>query len=122
MTQSMLLTKLIELTRYVPFVLAVSCVIMSVFEPFSIHLHVLEWLSGINILTIYTLYILSYLLKFCWKHRLAIHFLSTYWLVSFIDSIYQFPITDFQYSMVIIAIAILFLLYYIIKDKIPWMQ
>lgn len=122
MNQQKLLSKLIEFTRYIPFVLAFICVLLTVCDPFGVSIYFLDWIFGVSLTQIYTLYILSYLLKFCWKHRLAIHFLSTYWLVSFIDSIYQFPITDFQYSMVIIAIAILFLLYYIIKDKIPWMQ
>ena len=76
MTKTNLLENLINITRYIPFINSFMCVLYSVLEYFSIHIHILNILIGMSFIYIYVLYILSYLLHFCWKHRLAIHFLS----------------------------------------------
>lgn len=115
MSQTSLLAKLTEFTRYLPFISSILCIIAVISETFHIHLHVISWFAGMSLVYIYSLYILSYLLKFCWKHRLAIHFLSTYWLISFIDSIFQLSTSDTTYTLLILFIALIFISYYFIR-------
>ena len=117
MTKTNLLENLINITRYIPFINSFMCVLYSVLEYFSIHIHILNILIGMSFIYIYVLYILSYLLHFCWKHRLAIHFISIYLLTSLIDSYFKLPISDFSYLLLILGIAFIFLLYYFIRSN-----
>jgi hypothetical protein len=54
----------------------------------------------------------SYLFKFCWKHRLCIHYLSFIWAFSVLDIIFCFTISNFTYTMIEIIVFVLMLMYY----------
>ena len=85
-----LLNGLTLFTKHIPFINSIICIFYTIIEFLHIHIHIIQFISCLSLFYIFVLYILSYLLHFCWKHRLAIHFLSTYWLLSLIDSFITF--------------------------------
>lgn len=110
-----LLNGLTLFTKHIPFINSIICIFYTIIEFLHIHIHIIQFISCLSLFYIFVLYILSYLLHFCWKHRLAIHFLSVYWSLSFIDSCYKLPISDASYTLLILFIALLFIIYYFIK-------
>jgi len=111
-----LLNGLTLFTKHIPFINSIICIFYTIIEFLHIHIHIIQFISCLSLFYIFVLYILSYLLHFCWKHRLAIHFLSTYWFLSLIDSCYKLPISDASYTLIILCIAILFIVYYFIRN------
>jgi len=115
MISSSLLNRLTYCTRFLPIISASICILYTVFEFFHIHLHFLAFIGSASFVYLYALYILSYLLHFCWKHRLCIHFLSIYYILSLIDSYFKLPISDASYTLLILLIACMFIIYYFMR-------
>lgn len=110
-----LLDYLTNLTKYIPVISAIVSILFTVFGYFNLHIHYLSFISNISLLYLILLYILSYLLHFCWKHRLCIHFLSIYYILSLIDSYFKLPISDASYTLSILLIACMFIIYYFMR-------
>jgi hypothetical protein len=110
-----LLDYLTNLTKYIPVISAIVSIPLTVFGYFNLHIHYLSFISNISLLYLILLYILSYLLHFCWKHRLCIHFLSIYYILSLIDSYFKLPISDASYTLLILLIACMFIIYYFMR-------
>ena len=115
MISQSLLNRLTYFTKYMPILHSVICVVQTILIFLQIHLHILPFLCGISFVYLYALYILSYLLHFCWKHRLCIHFLSIYYILSLIDSYFKLPISDASYTLLILLIACMFIIYYFMR-------
>lgn len=103
----------VNIFRLIPSVQCILSIITSILCCFEFKTYYVQYFCGISFCTLAFYYIASYLFKFCWKHRLCIHYLSFIWLWSLLDITFKIPIDDLSYLLVEIIVFILMLMYYV---------
>ena len=93
--------------KYIPFILALICLLNTILSYYNIDLQILSYIGGISLLPLLFLYISSYVFKFCLFHRLPIYYITINWLLNIIDYYIEIPINDrYLFSLYLILTAI----------------
>lgn len=96
--------------------LALCDILNTIFYIFNINLEILSYIGGISFLTIFFLYLSSYVFKFCEYHRMFLHYVTFNNIISIVDYYYEL---DLPYIIYIVTIGILLfgVLYFYLKEK-----
>lgn len=104
-------------------VLALCHLLNCIFGYFGLNNIILGYISGISILTISYLYLISYLIKLCGYYRMFLHYCVIIDVINIYDYYIGIPISDkslmFLYGGV--TIILMFIIIYI-KFFMPWKQ
>lgn len=97
------------LLKFIPFVLAFTCFLNTVFSYFGIDLEFLAHIGGISLFTLLFLYVSSYVFKFCLYHRLALHYVVINNVLNIYDYYIGIPIDDRNLFIFYLVITFAFL-------------
>ena len=109
-------TKLFVLvSKVLPMILAFFHLLNCIFGYFNLNNIILGYISGISILTIGYLYLVSYIIKLCEYYRMFLHYCVIIDIINIYDYYISIPITNIQlmYLYVIITIIIMFVILYL---------
>ena len=98
------------LIKFIPFILALICFLNTVFSYFGIDLEVLAYVGGTSLLTLFFLYVSSYLFKFCTYHRLPLHYVVVNDILNTYDYYVGIPLDDRNLLILYLAITFIFLM------------
>lgn len=112
------------LLKVIPMVMAFICILNSVLSYFDIDLPILSYIVGNSFLTIVYFYITSYVFKFCFYHRVFMHYTTITWIINIVDLYIGIPIGDLPYlllQLIIAGISLFIILYLYVKSnkKVP---
>lgn len=109
------------LLKVIPMVMAFICILNSVLSYFDIDLPILSYIVGNSFLTIIYFYITSYVFKFCFYHRMFMHYTTLTWIINIVDLYIGIPIGDLPYlllQLIVAGISLFIILYlYVKSDK-----
>jgi hypothetical protein len=107
---------MIGVLKIIPMLLALCDILNTIFYIFNINLEILSYIGGISFLTIFFLYLSSYVFKFCEYHRMFLHYVTFNNIISIVDYYYEL---DLPYIIYIVTIGILLfgVLYFYLKEK-----
>lgn len=102
-------------SKVLPMVLALCHLLNCIFGYFGWNNIILGYISGISILTISYLYLVSYLIKLCEYYRMFLHYCVIIDIINIYDYYIGIPITNIQlmFLYVIITIIIMFIILYL---------
>lgn len=109
-------TKLFVLvSKVLPMILAFCHLLNCMFGYFNWNNIILGYISGISILTISYLYLISYVLKLCEYYRMFLHYCVIIDIINIYDYYIGISITNVQlmYLYVVITITIMFIILYL---------
>ena len=110
-------------SKVLPMILALCYLLNCIFGYIGWNNVILGYISGISILTVGYLYLVSYLIKLCGYYRMFLHYVVVTWIINTIDYYIGIPINDLEYlclQMIIagISLFIILLLYYKTNKKL----
>lgn len=108
------------LLKVIPMVMAFICVLNSVLSYFDIDLPILSYIVGNSFLTIVYFYITSYVFKFCFYHRMFMHYTTITWIINIVDLYIGIPIGDLPYlllQLIVAGISLFIILYLYVKSN-----
>lgn len=97
------------LIKVIPMVMAFISLVNTIFSYYDIDLPQLAYLGGYSILTIISLYVSSYVFRFCEYHRMFIHYISVNWVLNIYDTYVGVPLDDRELLVVYLTITGIFL-------------
>lgn len=102
-------------SKVLPMVLALCHLLNCVFGYFGWNNIILCYISGISILTIGYLYLVSYLIKLCGYYRMFLHYCVIIDIINVYDYYIGIPITNIQlmFLYIIITIIVMFVILYL---------
>jgi len=98
------------LVKIIPVITAVLYLLNTILSYFELRLEILSMICGMSLLPWLSLYVFSWLLKFCIYHRLFLYYIMTNEIVSWYDYKIGFDISDANYLRFHLMIAGIFLL------------
>lgn len=107
----------LALIKYMPMILAACDMLNTLFWLFKINCFYLSYIGGISFLTIVLLYLLSYTFKFCFHHRIFIHYLVLNNILSIFDYYNIISIPIIIYLLLIGVTCFIFLYCHVKKLK-----
>lgn len=90
-------------------IMAMICLVNTTLFYLNIDLPTLSYIGGVSMLTLFFLYLSSYVFKFCEYHRMFLHYIVTVNVISYIDMEYGIPLSDFNLWVLYTSIAVLFM-------------
>lgn len=108
------------LLKVIPMVMAFICILNSVLSYFDIDLPILSYIVGNSFLTIVYFYITSYVFKFCFYHRMFMHYTTITWIINIVDLYIGIPIGDLPYlllQLIVAGISLFIILYLYVKSN-----
>ena len=109
------------LLKFIPFILAIACLLNTILSYFGIDLPILTYLCGISFFTLLFLFVSSYVFKFCLYHRLPLYYVIVNNLLAIYDYHIGIPLSDKHLLILYLVIAwifyILILIDYVNADK-----
>lgn len=107
--------------KIIPILLAFINVLNIILSYFGYDLVCLSYIGGISFLTLFFLYLSSFVFKFCIYHRMFLHYITINCILNTIDYYYNIPISDRNYlslQLIIFFIIILIsLILYVRHNK-----
>ena len=102
-------------SKVLPMILALCHLLNCVFGYFGWNNIILGYISGISILTVGYLYLVSYLIKLCGYYRMFLHYCVIIDIINIYDYYIGIPITDIQlmFLYIIITIIVMFIILYL---------
>lgn len=102
-------------SKVLPMVLALCHLTNCVFGYFGLNNVILGYISGISILTVGYLYLVSYLIKLCGYYRIFLHYCVIIDIINIYDYYIGIPITNIQlmFLYIIITIIVMFIILYL---------
>ena len=97
------------LLKIIPMLLAGCYFFDTILSYFYIDTPIFSILGGASIFPLIFLYTSSYVFKFCEYHRMFLHYIVVNDILSWIDYSYKLPIDNFEYLILHIIIAGVFL-------------
>ena len=111
----------LSLLKFIPFILAFICFLNTILSYFCIDLEILSYIGGVSFFTLFFLYVSSYVFKFCFYHRLALHYILINNALNIIDTYIGIPLSNKNLLILYLIIAwvfyILILIDYVDADK-----
>ena len=102
-------------SKVLPMVLALCHLTNCAFGYFGWNNVILCYISGISILTVGYLYLVSYLIKLCGYYRMFLHYCVIIDIINIYDYYIGIPITNIQlmFLYIIITIIVMFVILYL---------
>ena len=102
-------------SKVLPMILALCHLTNCAFGYFSWNNIILGYISGISILTVCYLYLVSYLIKLCGYYRMFLHYCVIIDIINIYDYYIGIPITNIQlmFLYIIITIIVMFIILYL---------
>lgn len=102
-------------SKVLPMILALCHLLNCVFGYFGWNNIILGYISGISILTVGYLYIVSHLIKLCGYYRMFLHYCVIIDIINVYDYYIGIPITNIQlmFLYIIISIIVMFIILYL---------
>ena len=102
-------------SKVLPMVLALCHLLNCIFGYFGWNNIILGYISGISILTVGYLYLVSYLIKLCGYYRMFLHYCVIIDIINIYDYYIGIPITNIQlmFLYIIITIIVMFIILYL---------
>ena len=102
-------------SKVLPMVLALCHLTNCAFGYFGLNNVILGYISGISILTVSYLYLVSYLIKLCGYYRMFLHYCVIIDIINIYDYYIGIPITNIQlmFLYIIITIIVMFIILYL---------
>ena len=102
-------------SKVLPVVLAFCHLLNCILGYFSWNNIILGYISGISILTVSYLYLVSYLIKLCGYYRMFLHYCVIIDIINVYDYYIGIPITNIQlmFLYIIITIIVMFVILYL---------
>ena len=102
-------------SKVLPVILAFCHLLNCVFGYFGWNNVILGYISGISILTVSYLYLISYLIKLCGYYRMFLHYCVIIDIINVYDYYIGIPITNIQlmFLYIIISIIVMFIILYL---------
>lgn len=102
-------------SKVLPMILALCHLLNCVFGYFGWNNIILCYISGISILTVSYLYLVSYLIKLCGYYRMFLHYCVIIDIINVYDYYIGIPITNIQlmFLYIIITIIVMFIILYL---------
>ena len=98
------------LIKVTPIVISVAYLLNTILSYFYIDLPIISYLTGVSLVTILFLYATSVTFRFCFYHRIFIHYISLNWILDAIDYNIGIQISNRSLFLVYIIITGIFLL------------
>lgn len=92
----------IAYTKYIPFLIAICQILDLVLELCGINL-MFGWMCHISVLALLFILLASYVLKFCFYHRIFLYFSIILQIVTWVDYLIQFPITKDLFIILLLS-------------------
>ena len=108
-------------SKVLPMILAFCHLLNIVLSYFYIEDHILNYISGISIITILYLYFVSYIIKLCSYYRMFLHYCVIINIINIYDYYIDIPINDINLMLLYggVTIISMFIIIYI-KFFILW--
>lgn len=102
-------------SKVLPMILALCHLFNCMFGYFGWNNIILGYISGISILTVSYLYLVSYLIKLCGYYRMFLHYCVIIDIINVYDYYIGIPITNIQlmFLYIIITIIVMFVILYL---------
>lgn len=102
-------------SKVLPMILALCHLLNCVFGYFCWNNIILGYISGISVLTVSYLYLVSYLIKLCGYYRMFLHYCVIIDIINVYDYYIGIPITNIQlmFLYIIITIIVMFIILYL---------
>lgn len=98
--------------KFIPMVLALMYFFNTILPYFNIDTRVLNYLGGLSLIPMIFLYVSSYVFKFCFYHRIFLHYIVINYIISVYDEYIGIPLDNYNYVVlnclimfIVIAIA-----------------
>lgn len=99
--------------KYAPIVDLISEIGYSIFAYFRLDGSAFMFLGGFSIIGIVLLYLISYVFKFCYLYRMALHSIVLVNIMAIIDTLIKIPISDLNMLRVHLVILLIGVISYI---------
>lgn len=93
--------------KFIPMVLALMYFFNTILPYFNIDTRVLNYLGGLSLIPMIFLYVFSYVFKFCFYHRIFLHYIVINYIISVYDEYIGIPLDNYNY--VVLNCIILFI-------------
>ena len=102
-------------SKVLPMILAFFHLLNCIFGYFNWNNIILGYISGISILTIGYLYLVSYIIKLCGYYRMFLHYCVIIDIINIYDYYIGISITNIQlmYLYIIVTIIVMFIILYL---------
>lgn len=102
------------LIKIIPMCISLCDMLNTVLWLIGIDFGILSYIGGISFLTIILLYLLSIVFKFCFYHRMFIHYVTLNNIISIFDYYHIIPVNKIIY-IVLLGVVLFYILYYHVK-------
>lgn len=85
---------LLLILKYTPITLAINDIIHSILAYYEIENYIFSGIAGVSLAYLFTLYILSYVFRFCYLYRIPLYYITITNIIASYDEHYGIPITD----------------------------
>lgn len=82
------------LIKVIPMLFAFLYLLNTTLSYFDIDLPILSYIGSVSVLTLAFMYLSSYVFRFCFYHRMFIHYTAVNWLLNIIDYYIGIPLSD----------------------------
>lgn len=118
--QNRVLYKLeVYLIKIIPMLYALLSLLNTLLSYIGIDLLILSYIGSVSFLTLCLLYLSSYVFKFCFYHRMFLHYVTLTWILNIIDCYIGIPIGNLGYlclQLSILGIILFIILYIYVKN------
>lgn len=97
--------------KFIPMLLALLYFLNTVLPYFNIDVRILNYLGGLSLIPLIFLYVSSYVFKFCFYHRIFLHYIVINYGITVYDEYIGIPLDNFKYVALncIVAFLIIFI-------------
>lgn len=101
------------LIKVIPMLFAFLSLLNDALSYFNIDVPLISYIGSVSILTLAFMYLSSYVFKFCFYHRMFIHYTAVNWVLNIIDYYIGIPLSDrnlFVMYMILAGITLFIIL------------
>lgn len=102
------------LLKYTPITLAINDVLHSILSYYEVKCYFLSSLGGVSIFYLITLYILSYVFRFCYLYRIPLYYITMTNIIATYDVYKGIPLNDLQMLRLYLILAGIGIISYIV--------
>lgn len=101
------------LIKVIPMLFAFLSLLNDALSYFNIDVPLISYIGSVSILTLAFMYLSSYVFRFCFYHRMFIHYTAVNWVLNIIDYYVGIPLSDrslFVMYMILAGISLFIIL------------
>ena len=107
--------------KILPMLISIFYLINTVLTYFGIDLIVISFVSSVSILPLIFMYLCSVVFKFCFYHRMFLHYILICNIVTYLDYTFHLPLSEFSLLMlymIITGISLFIILYNYVSTRV----